>query len=152
MATEKDEEYEARREERRESRRGAGGDPVGVTFRLNYCEQSLRNHNDELAAQRLMLQQLSEAVQKLATDKEQTGDRLNQVFGLVDQRFTEAQAGSQAIRELTHERFESMTATVTSVAHEVVTRLEVINREIESLRRTPQPPTPQQAAAPPPPH
>ena len=64
-AEQEEEAYESRRDERRESRHGVGGDPVGVTFRLNACEQSLRSHNDEMAAQRLMLQQLADAVTKL---------------------------------------------------------------------------------------
>ena len=59
----------------------------------------------------------------------------------MDQRFTEAQVESQAIRKLTHERFESMTKTVTSVANEAVQRLEVINRIVEEDAATSNAPT-----------
>ena len=85
--------YEARRDAHREARR-ENCTPIGTPFRLNACEQSLRTHSDELAAQRLMLQQLAEAVQRLNVDKEATDNRLNQVFGLVDQKFAEAQANT----------------------------------------------------------
>ena len=103
-AREEDADYQDRREERQERREGQ--EPVGLRFRLNAIEQTLRGYQDELVAQRVHLQQLNEAVVKLNTDKEQTGIRLDQVFSLVDQRFTEAQTGAQEIREATHQRCE----------------------------------------------
>ena len=68
--------YEARRDAHREALRDTGT-PIGTPFRLNACEQSLRSHSDELAAQRLMLQQLADAVQRLNSDKEATDTRLS---------------------------------------------------------------------------
>ena len=100
---EQDYEDDARREERQESRRG---DPVGMNFRVNALEQSLRSHTNELLAQKLMVQQLAEAAQGLGVGKENTESRLNEVFGLVHQRFTEAQNGAQEIRDVANKRFD----------------------------------------------
>ena len=130
---------------------------MGVTFRLNACEQSLRSHNDEMAAQRLMLQQLADAVTKLNSEKETTEGRLNQVFGLVDQKFAEAQSNTQEIFSGSKERFEVMSATVQSIASQVMQGLDKINKDIEMLKMTSQSPRPEPAfpgthtAAPPPP-
>ena len=131
---EQEEEYEARRDERQESRRGAGGDPIGVSFRLNACEQSLRSHSDEMAAQRLMLGQITDAIQQMTAEKEKTDSKLDSVFQLVDQRFSESQSGAQEIVNGAQARFDTMTATVQAVAAEVMNRMEAINKEIEALK------------------
>ena len=60
QAREEDEDYNDRRAERQESRREEPS-PVGIGFRLNSCEQSIRMHQDELAAQRLALQQVTDS-------------------------------------------------------------------------------------------
>ena len=142
-----EEDYEARREERRESRTQ---EPIGISFRLNACEQSLRSHTDELVAQRLAIQELTEGVRQLATDKQATEARLNQVFGLVDQRFAEAQAGAKEIFDGAQIRFQTMAESVTQIASDVMTRLDAINREIEIIRKTP-PSSPTYEAPPAPP-
>ena len=104
-AAEQEDEDDARRDERRESRRRTG-DPIGINFRLNACQQSLRSHTDELVAQKLMVRQLAEAVQGLVAGKENTESRRNEVFEIVHQRFTEAQNGAQEIRDVANQRFE----------------------------------------------
>ena len=83
---EEDEDYNDRRAERQESRREV---PIGIGFRINACEQTLRTHQDELAAQRLAIQQITEALQQNTVDKGATGQRLDEVFNLVDTRFAE---------------------------------------------------------------
>ena len=128
-AAQEDQDYEARRDERRDTRRDEG---IGAGFRITACEQTLRSHNDELAAQRLMLKQLTEAVEKLVVDRDDTTSRLNAVFALVDQRFTEAQDGSQAISKVAHEKFETLTATMQSIAHEIVQKIEIITKDVDS--------------------
>ena len=142
-----DAEYEARREERRESRNEPIGmnrnEPIGMNFRMNACETSLRSHNDELAAQRLMIQQLTEAVQRLNAEKETNVDKLNDLVTLVDHRFTESQSGLQEIRDVTHKRFETITGTMTNIANEIVQKLDVINQDIELLKRNSQAPNSQ---------
>ena len=124
-----DEENEARREERRESR----SEPIGVNFRMNACEQSLRSHNDEVAAQRLMIQQLTEAVQRLNAEKETNIDKLNDLVTLVNHRLAESQTGLQEIRRFTHERCETITGTVTNIASEIKMRSEPETNYITSV-------------------
>ena len=110
---------------------------------MNACETSLRSHNHELAAQRLMIQQLTEAVQRLNGEKETNIDKLNDLVTLVDHRFAESQAGIQEIREVTHKRFETLSGTMTNIANEIVQKLIVINQDIELLKRSYQaPPAP----------
>lgn len=128
--------YEARRDAHREARRDTSI-PVGTPFRLNACEQSLRSHSDELAAQRLMLQQLADAVQRLNADKEATDARLNQVFGLVDQRFAEAQANTMEVFNSAKSKFDTMAGTVSSIASEVMSRMDKINEQINQIKITP---------------
>ena len=68
------------------STRNEESQPVGSFFRMNACEQTLREHNAELATQRLLILQLRETIQQMLVDKETTGQRLDQVFSLVDQK------------------------------------------------------------------
>ena len=72
QAREEDDDYNDRRAERQESRREESS-PVGIGFRINSCEQSIRMHQDELVAQRLAIQQMTDAITKINADKEITG-------------------------------------------------------------------------------
>ena len=120
-----------------------------MNFRVNALEQSLRSHTDELVAQKLMVQQLTEAVQGLGVGKETTEGRLNQVFGLVDQRFTEAQNGAQEIRDVANKRFELLTSTMNQFAAEINQRLDTASQDFENLRKLYSQPPPGQPHAPP---
>ena len=122
-----------------------------MKFRMNACETSLRSHNDELAAQRLMIQQLTEAVQRLNAEKETNIDKLNDLVTLVDHRFAESQAGIQEIREVTHKRFETLSGTMTNIANEIVQKLDVINQDIGLLKRNSQAPPATSSTPPAPP-
>ena len=66
-------------------------------FRMTACEQSLRDHQNEIAAQRLMIEELTAEMKKQIDHRTTHGQRLDAVFALVDQRFTENQS---AISEL----------------------------------------------------
>ena len=50
---------ENRRSERREPRRRNGSEPLGMAFRINSCERTLREHHNELGAQRIAITQLT---------------------------------------------------------------------------------------------
>ena len=92
-----DDEYDDRRAERRERRdsrrvspRGEPSQtPVAEDFRLRACEQTLREHQNELVAQRIAIQQLTEVVMTANREKEIMGNRLDSVFDLVNRRMTE---------------------------------------------------------------
>ena len=79
--------------------------PVGFTFRMNAAEQTLREQHAELATQRLMISQMSETIQQMLVDKETTGQRLDQVFALVDQKYQET-------KETTGQRLDQVVAMV----------------------------------------
>ena len=57
-----------------------------MDVRRRACEQSLRELAAELAAHRVALQQLNDAIVQNNQDKEVTGQRLDAVFDLVDTR------------------------------------------------------------------
>ena len=65
-ANDDDDDFEDRRNERRKRRRDreSQDEPVGVGFRLNACETSLRDRTNELAAQRLMINYLSDEMKR----------------------------------------------------------------------------------------
>ena len=72
-----------RREQREAAREAKNADPtqpIGMNFRINACEQSLRDHTNELAAQRLLLQQLVEASKDDHKDKQKLEERLDVSF------------------------------------------------------------------------
>ena len=62
--TEDEDDEDGRRADRRERRqsRAASRPPVGEDFRLRACEQTLREHTTEIAAHRVALQQLNDAI------------------------------------------------------------------------------------------
>ena len=146
-----EEDYEARREERQQDRREARqGDAVGTAFRLNACEQSLRSHNDELAAQRLMIKQLTDAVEKMVAEKVVTDNKLNAVVDLVDQRFGEARDASNEIQRTSVQRVEVLTATMQSIANEISQKFVDISKDIDMLKRNSRSSTDTPSAPPPP--
>ena len=159
-----DDDYEDRRRDRAERRDDQqNAPPIGVGFRLNACETSLRDHQSEIAAQRIMLDQLTTEMQRQIADRDLHRDRLDTVFALVDQRFTEAQNSIEKIRAAAHSKFETLTTTINGVSQGLAARVEQISMEINVLRRDflnatpptnlPTAPAPQPApqAAPPPP-
>ena len=82
-----DDDEEDRGRERRDRRRerDQNDEPVGVGFRLNACETSIRDHQHEY-----LMQYLTDEIKRLISEKIEHGGRLDQIFGLVDQRFAEA--------------------------------------------------------------
>ena len=98
----------------------------------------MRSHNDELAAQRIMIQQLTEAVQRLNAEKETNIDKLNDLVTLVDRRFAESQSGLQEIRDTSHKRHGTITETMTNFANEIVQKLDAVNQDLELLKRNSQ--------------
>ena len=69
-----------RQQEHREGRRANPTEPVGLNFRLQACETTLRDHTNELAAQKIMMQQLVEAVKSDGINKTKLEERLNVSF------------------------------------------------------------------------
>lgn len=95
-----------------------------------------------------MLGQITKALQKMVAEKEQTESRLNSVFQLVDQGFSEAQPEAQEIVNGAQARFDTMTATVQAVAAEVMNRMEAINKEVEALKAAATSPRPEPRSEP----
>ena len=86
-----DEDPEPRRSrERNRDDRGPDDRPVGFGFRLNACEQALREHSDEITAHKIPIQQINEIIQKWMGDRETIMQNLDFVFAHVDVKLTEA--------------------------------------------------------------
>ena len=80
--------HEERRRERADRRRERDHDePVGVNFRLTACEQTLQQHYAEITAQRAQLAELADEMKKQISNHGIHGQRLDAVFGLVDEHF-----------------------------------------------------------------
>ena len=146
-----------RPERSREARRQGVSEPVGGNFRLIACESTLKDHTNELAAQRLTIAQLTEALQRVSIDKEAQDTRLNEVFQHVDVKFTEAMNRTQILEDciqqtqgVTANRIETLTLTISNVSQGLAQRLEAMMLEIEVMRRNPlSAPEPPRAPAPP---
>ena len=69
-----------RRQQEREERNANPAEPIGLNFRLTAVETNIRDHTNELAAQRLLLQQVVEAIKQDGSDKQKTEERLNVSF------------------------------------------------------------------------
>ena len=66
---EEEEEYEERQSQRKTPpRRRMPTAPIGIPFRLNATEKSIRELTNEMAAQRIMINQLTEEVQRQAVE------------------------------------------------------------------------------------
>ena len=103
------------RRSRERSRDGEDEHPVGMGFRLTACETSLKDHYGEISAHRITIQQLHEAVGQLTVDRDAMRQRLDDVFGHVDVKFTEAQTKIQNVTDVANEiargafdRFQSL--------------------------------------------
>ena len=134
---------EHRRSERRESRRRTGSEPIGMAFKLNSCERSLRGHHNELGAQSIGITQLTEAVQRLTADKDAQDQRLNGVFQHIDVKFTEAMThmndsmtNVQKHHEVTNQRMETLMTTLNSLTQGFHQRLEQLMMELYAVKRS----------------
>ena len=108
------------------SPRNEESQPVGSFFRMNACEQTLREHNAELATQRLLISQLRETFQQMLVDKETKGQRLDQVFSLVDQKYQESQVNLKSTQDVVHDKLQA-----------VASRLDQLQMEIANIRANP---------------
>ena len=136
-------------------------EPVGLDFRLRACETTLRDHTNELAAQKILLQQLVEAVKEDAASRPKLEERLNVSFTESNKRHDEhsknGDRNNQRL-EVTTQRIEMVTHTVNALTAAVTQKLDMIAQEIahwkteasrahaERASPTPQreaPPTPQ---------
>ena len=113
---EEEEEYQARDSERKQSRRRMPTPSVGIPFRIRATEQSIKEITNEVAAQRIMIQQLTEELQRQAVGKEAQDRRLNEVFAHVDNQFTEATNITQQIYDTAFQKLRVVTSTISSVA------------------------------------
>ena len=149
-----DDDYEDRRQERAERREDQA--PLGASFRLNACEQSLRDQHSELAAQRIMLEQLATEMSQQIANRAEHRQRLDQVFALVDQRYAEMQSAQAETQAVASAKIESLTSTINGVSQGLAARIEQISLELNVLRResqgappqAPQPPQPAPQAPP----
>ena len=117
-----DDDYNDRRSEGRDRRHD--DEPIGMGFRINACETSLRDHQAETAAQRIAIQQLTDEVRKQMGERESHGQRLDKVFELVDLRFRESQQSTQTLSDASRDKIESLTAQLNSTAHGLAARIE----------------------------
>ena len=121
----------------RSSRGNRGGEPIGMTFRMNACEQSLQLHTSELTAQRLMLSQFTDEIKRMIVEKDANGQRLDAVFAFVDQRFSESQVSIVNTQEAAYAQIEQITGTINPPAQSVSARLEQLTTEIATLKSAP---------------
>ena len=131
--------YEDRRRERRESRREEP-EPVGYNFRLQACETSLRDHHSELAAQRLMLQQLTKEMESMISERETRSQRLDGVMDLVDQRFKESQVAIAETQNAAALKLDGLTATINNLSTGLAGRIELLVLEMQVMKREMPPP------------
>ena len=110
------------------------GEPIGVGFRLNSCEQSLQAHHAELAAHKLELNQLKEAVTQLVADKATTGQRLDECFNQVDKVHTECQSQTRQAFDTVEARLKTSADTLNQFSQMVSAKYTSIDAEIEQLK------------------
>ena len=91
--------------------------PIGVGFRVQAVETSLAQHHGELQAQRIEIDQLKQMVQTLMSYKEvsskglhDAGVKLENCFGHVDSKHTEALGKIEHFYESARSKFENLTA------------------------------------------
>ena len=131
--------YEDRRRERRESRQEEP-EPVGYNFRLQACETSLRDHHSELAAQRLMLQQLTKEMESMIMERETRSQRLDGVVEMVDQRFKESQTAIAETQNAAALKLDGLTATINNLSIGLAGRIESLVLEVQVMKREMPPP------------
>ena len=115
-----------RREDRRR-RRPVSEAPIGMDFRMRACETSLRDHTNELTAQRLMLQQMTEAFHQYTKDKEDTGKKLDWVSNEFESKVTE----QEAFRKELEERHKHMLSTINEMIQGISQQFETLRGEIK---------------------
>ena len=118
----------------RERSRGRRGEAIGVGFRLNSCEQSLTQHHAELAAQKVELVQLKEAVLQLVADKTITGQRLDECFNQVEKVHGECQAQTRKAFDIVESRLKTTTDTLTNITQMVSEKFGSIDLELARLQ------------------
>lgn len=129
-----EEEHQARESARKQSRR-MPTPTVGIPFRIRATEQSIKEITNEVAAQRIMIQQLTEELQRQAVGKEAQDRRLNEVFAHVDNKFTEANKITQQIYDTAFQKCQVVTSTINSVAEGLAQRVEQMSMELEVVKR-----------------
>ena len=133
-----------RREQRSSNRDGrAAGptEPVGLNFRLQAVETTLRDHTNELAAQKLMMNQLVEVVKQDALDNKEMKNRLEVSFTQSNQKHADQDKETDLLKQ----RVEFIMSTVNAMTATVVQRLDQLSAEVDGWRRN----APQGGASPP---
>ena len=120
-----------RRDQEREGRNAAPTEPVGLDFRLRAVEHTLRDHTNELAAQKLMLQQVVEALKGDNIEKKKMEERLDVSFTQSNQKT----ADMSKEQELLGQRVEMMMASVNALAGTVAGRLDDITKDISNWKQ-----------------
>ena len=120
------EERQERTEDRRR-RRPVSEAPVGMDFRMRACEASLRDHTNELTAQRVMIQQMTEAFHQYTKDKEDTGKKFDWVFNQFENKVTE----QEALRKELEERHKHMLNTINEMIPGISQQFETLRGEIQ---------------------
>ena len=125
------EEYDSRDRSRDRDR---AGEPVGVGFRLNSCEQSLQAHHAELAAHKLELKQLKEAVSKIVDDQATIGQRIGECFTQVDKVHTECQAQTRQAFDTVETSLKTNADAMNQFTKTISDKFTSIDAEIEQLK------------------
>ena len=131
----RDRERTSSRDEERRSNRAEH--PVGCGFRFQAVETSLRQHQNELSAQRLEIGKLKQMVNVLMSDKEETNSKLDSVFGHVDSKFTEATNKIDFFFESAKAKFQSLTDIMNGLAQTTQGRLDAMSATIDQIRANP---------------
>ena len=108
--------------------------PVGIGFRMQVVETSIRDHYNELAAQRMRINQLKELVTTLMDDKETNAAKLDACFGHVDVKLTEANVNIDPFYESAKLKFNSLTEIMDSLAQTTQRRLDALTAVVDQLR------------------
>ena len=126
------EERRARQAEDRERRNADPSEPIGMGFRLNAVETSIRDHTNELAAQKILLQQIVEAVKDDAGEKKKLQERLDMSFT----QSNEKHAQHEKELELVKQRSDLVTSTVNASAGTIAQRLDELTQEFEKWKQS----------------
>ena len=126
---EEDDDRHQDRQERRDNRRrrGTSEQPVGWDFRIRSCESTLRDHQNELAAQRRAINQMTEAFHQYTKDKEETGKTLDWVFEEVATKVREQKEFKKELAE----RHQGVTRTINALIPAITQQFEQIRAEMQ---------------------
>ena len=123
-----DQDRREERRERRDDRRRREEQPVGVDQRLRACESSLRDHQNELAAQRLSIAQMTEAFHQYTKDKEETGKKLDWVFAEFEKKVIE----EESFRKELQERHNHVLSTINEMIPGISQQFEKLRAEMSN--------------------